>query len=93
MDEQPVVGKRVTVHGRVQGVFFRDSCRAEAEQAGVTGWVRNEDDGTVTAQLEGPADAVDHVVAWCQTGPPRARVRRIDVNDTVPTAATTFEVL
>jgi acylphosphatase len=92
MNGPPVVARRVSVHGHVQGVFFRDSCRAEAERAAVTGWVRNEPDGTVTAQLEGPADRVEQLVDWCRTGPSRARVDRVEVSHTEPSGATSFAV-
>lgn len=73
------VARDVVVHGAVQGVFFRDSCRREAERLGVAGWIRNEPDGTVAGHFEGPADAVEELVRWCHEGPPRARVRRVDV--------------
>lgn len=88
-----VVARRVVVHGRVQGVFFRDSCRQQAERSEVAGWVRNEPDGTVAALFEGRAEAVDRLVAWCQEGPPRARVNRVDVMETVPSGRTRFDVL
>jgi acylphosphatase len=65
---------RVVVTGRVQGVWFRDSCRTEARALGISGWVRNRGDGAVEAEFEGPEAAVDRMVAWCETGPPRARV-------------------
>ena len=74
-----VVRRRVVVHGRVQGVFFRDSCRAEASRLGVWGWVRNLRDGGVEAVFEGPVAAVDAAVAWCRVGPPRAVVESVDV--------------
>ena len=68
---------RVTVHGRVQGVFFRASTRDLAQRLGVTGWVRNDPEGTVTAHLEG-ADT-DRVVAWMREGgPDAARVTDVD---------------
>ncbi|HTL85753.1 MAG TPA: acylphosphatase [Acidimicrobiia bacterium] len=69
-----VVRVRVVVTGRVQGVWFRDSCRTEARALGISGWVRNRGDGAVEAEFEGPEAAVDRMVAWCETGPPRARV-------------------
>jgi acylphosphatase len=71
----------VVVHGEVQGVFFRDSCRAEARRAGVTGWVRNERDGTVRARFEGTPDAVDRLLAWVRHGPRQARVDHVDEVD------------
>ena len=93
MSSTSPVARRVVVHGLVQGVFFRDSCRREAERAGVTGWVRNEPDGSVAALFEGPASAVEHLVRWSHDGPPRARVERVDVAEAAPTGATTFAVL
>jgi acylphosphatase len=65
---------RVVVGGRVQGVWFRDSCQEEARALGVRGFVRNRADGTVEGEFEGPEAAVERMVAWCHTGPARARV-------------------
>ncbi|CAA9276310.1 MAG: Acylphosphate phosphohydrolase, putative [uncultured Acidimicrobiales bacterium] len=70
---------RVTVEGRVQGVFFRDSCARRARAEGVAGWVRNRADGRVEAWFEGPPQAVENLVAWCRQGPPHATVTRVDV--------------
>lgn len=83
---------RARVHGRVQGVMFRDSCRREAGRLGVTGWVRNEPDGSVAVQAEGEPAAVDALVEWCRTGPRGARVERVDVTDTDPSGTAGFEV-
>jgi len=69
---------RVVVTGRVQGVWFRDSCREQAQAAGVRGFVRNRGDGAVEAELEGPPAAVERVVAWCRVGPSRARVEHVE---------------
>jgi acylphosphatase len=74
---------RVIVTGRVQGVWFRDSCQQQARAEGLTGWVRNRSDGAVEAELEGPPAAVERVVAWCRSGPPRARVDAV-ATATVP---------
>lgn len=76
-----MVRRRVLVSGRVQGVFYRDTCRRRAEAAGVAGWVRNRPDGTVEAVFEGPADAVDRLVDWCRTGPRDAVVDQVTVTD------------
>ncbi len=84
--------RRVQVHGRVQGVFFRDSCRAEARARGVAGWVTNEPDGSVSAHLEGDPSAVAAMVAWCHEGPQHARVERVDESDAPPEGLTGFEV-
>lgn len=83
----------VVVHGRrVQGVFFRDSCRAEADAVGVAGWVSNDDDGTVHTLLEGPLDAVAAMLVWVGHGPPRAEVSSVDVVDVEPAGRDGFEV-
>jgi acylphosphatase len=82
----------VTVTGQVQGVFFRAETRQQAGRLGVSGWVRNEPDGSVAAHFEGARDAVDAMVAWCREGPSRARVERVDVRDAEPSGASGFEV-
>jgi acylphosphatase len=74
---------RVVVKGRVQGVWFRDSCRERAREESVGGWVRNRGDGAVEAEFEGAPAAVERMVAWCRSGPARARVDTVDVT-TVP---------
>ena len=83
---------RVRVHGRVQGVFFRDSTRSEAESAGVAGWIANRSDGTVEAVFEGGADAVERMVRFCKDGPGRADVDSVDVTDEEPEGLSGFEV-
>jgi acylphosphatase len=87
-----IVARSVRVAGRVQGVFFRDACRSEAEARQVAGWVSNEPDGTVDAWFEGPADAVDAMLGWCRSGPPRAQVSDVDISDAEPRGLTGFEV-
>jgi acylphosphatase len=72
------------VSGRVQNVWFRDGCAAEARASGVDGWVRNLPDGRVEAAFEGEPDAVARVVQWCHEGPVRARVSRVEVRDELP---------
>ena len=83
---------RVTVAGRVQGVWYRQSCRRQAVALGVHGWVRNDGDGTVQAVLEGEAGAVDQLVAWMRIGPPHARVAKLDVRPETPLGEQGFEV-
>jgi len=88
-----MIRRRVVVHGRVQGVFFRDSCRREAVREGVGGWVRNRVDGTVEAVFEGDAAAVEQLTRWCQDGPPHAEVDRVEAIDESPQGEVdTFEV-
>ena len=82
----------VEVVGLVQGVFFRDSCRREAQARRVVGWVRNTSSGTVEAEFEGDDDAVDALVSWCRSGPPHASVERVDTTGVPTTGDTRFEV-
>jgi acylphosphatase len=84
--------RRVKAHGRVQGVFFRDSTRREAERAGVAGWVRNCADGTVEAVFEGDEDVVERMVQWVREGPGHADVDRVDVDEEEPEGLSGFEV-
>jgi acylphosphatase len=89
---QTRVRQRVFVSGRVQGVWFRESCREQAQAAGVNGWVRNRADGRVEAVLEGPRAAVERVVRWCHDGPGRARVDRVETLDEAPIGEKGFRV-
>jgi acylphosphatase len=86
------VRKRVRAHGRVQGVFFRDSVRRAAESAGVAGWAANRPDGTVEAVFEGQAAAVDRLVELCRSGPGHADVSRLDVTEEPPEGLSGFDV-
>jgi acylphosphatase len=83
---------RVRVRGLVQGVFFRQSTARAAEQAGVAGSVRNLSDGSVEAVFEGPAEAVERLVAFVRTGPPDAEVREVEVADEPPQGLSGFLV-
>lgn len=67
------------IHGRVQGVFFRDSTRRKALELGVRGWVRNRPGGTVEVMAAGEEAAVDALERWIREGgPPAARVERVE---------------
>ena len=81
------VRARLTIEGRVQGVWYRGSMQQEARRWHVAGWVKNEVDGSVVAEVEGDAAAVDALVAWARTGPPGARVRDVQVDWMAPTGA------
>ena len=72
----------LVIHGHVQGVFFRDSMRREAQLLDVSGWVRNRSDGTVEAVVHGESAAVDAVVRWAHHGPPQAHVTQVDIAPT-----------
>jgi acylphosphatase len=82
----------VVVTGRVQGVFYRASCAAHAEQWGVRGWMANQGDGTVAGHFEGSAEAVDALVTWCRGGPPRAVVAEVKVVEAETQGPRSFEV-
>ena len=69
----------LVIHGRVQGVFFRQSMQREAQYLAVAGWVRNRSDGTVEAIVHGDAGTVDALVRWAQLGPERASVERVEI--------------
>ena len=88
----PPVRVRLIVSGRVQGVYFRDSCRAEARRLGVGGWVRNRPDGTVEVVAEGPRGPVGELVAWCREGPARAHVTHVDITDEEPAGEGPFRI-
>ena len=83
---------RVVVHGFVQGVYFRDTARRLALRHGVSGWVRNNWDGTVEAVFEGEPEAVQRLVEFCREGPRGAVVERVDVYDEPPEGLAGFEL-
>jgi len=86
------VRSRVVVQGRVQGVYFRDSTRRMAAQAGLSGWVRNRADGGVEAVFEGPVDRVAHAVEWTRKGPERALVTSLSETAEKPEGLVGFEI-
>ncbi len=75
------VTRRLVASGRVQGVWFREAMRQEAQRLGVTGWVRNRLDGTVEALVQGAPEAVEAIVGWARCGPEAARVERVEVSE------------
>lgn len=87
-----MVRKRVIVHGRVQGVFFRDTTRRTAESRGVAGWVRNNPDGSVEAVFEGSEDAVDAMVLFAREGPRGAAVEHVEVRNEEPEDLNGFRI-
>jgi acylphosphatase len=86
------VRRRVIADGRVQGVWFRESCRKEAVARSVAGWVRNCDDGTVEAVFEGSPAAVEAMIAWCRLGPPHASVTSVVSTDEAAIGESAFRV-
>jgi acylphosphatase len=87
-----MVRAHVVVHGRVQGVFFRDTTRRRAEQRGVAGWVRNRPEGTLEAVFEGDVEAVEALVAFCRVGPGGALVERLELSEEEPGGLSGFHV-
>ena len=87
-----LVRYRVLVSGRVQGVFFRDTCRMVAVEHGVCGWVRNLPDGRVEAVFEGTAEGVRHLVDWARRGPRLAVVSDVAVEAEQPEGLAAFVI-
>jgi acylphosphatase len=87
-----VVRVRVLVGGRVQGVWYRQGCRREAERLGVAGWVVNRPDGRVEIEAEGPRPAVGALLDWARRGPPRAVVDTFVIEDLTPRGDAGFRV-
>ena len=83
--------RRLRIHGRVQGVFYRVWSAGEARALGLRGWVRNRGDGTVEMLLHGPGEAVERMIARCRDGPPAAQVERIDIEDSLVPVPAGFE--
>ncbi len=93
MGARPPVRAKVVVRGQVQGVFFRQSCRRQAQAARLSGWVRNRGDGAVEAAFEGDPVAVSRLVDWCRVGPPGAVVTDVSVSADRPSGERGFRIL
>ena len=83
---------RLVIHGRVQGVFYRESLRQQALRLKITGWARNRTDGTVEAIIHGSTDSVSKLLEWAYRGPPLAKVTHID-QETTRGEWSAFEIL
>lgn len=86
------VRAHVVVSGRVQGVFYRASCREEAAARGLSGWVRNNHDGSVEAAFEGDEAVVREMIEWCRRGPPSAAVTNVAVTWEPPQGERGFRI-
>ena len=82
----------IKIHGRVQGVFYRDTAKSVATKLGIKGWVRNEPDGTVYIEIEGQEGELKRFVQWCQQGPSTAAVNKVEVEQGEIEGFTGFEV-
>jgi acylphosphatase len=87
------IARHLLIHGRVQGVFYRESMHQQAERLGVSGWVRNRRDGSVEAVVQGPAEAVAQLMAWARHGPPAAAVSGIEVSEETLAERSSFQRL
>ncbi|MFB0613317.1 acylphosphatase [Aurantiacibacter poecillastricola] len=85
------LANHLIIHGRVQGVFYRDWTVETARKLGLAGWVRNLSDGTVEAHLEGAADVVETMIEKMHDGPPAANVERIERSEAEAQGFETFE--
>lgn len=72
------------IHGRVQGVFFRESTRRQAKQLGLSGWVRNLANGTVETEFQGEQEAVQQMLDWLGQGPTYSRVAQVEILEQDP---------
>ena len=86
------IRRHVMVHGRVQGVFFRDSLRRRAQSHNVAGWACNRSDGAVEAVFEGRPEDVQQLVEYAKTGPRHADVETVDVREEDPEGLSGFEI-
>jgi acylphosphatase len=86
------IRRRIVVRGRVQGVFFRDTCRREARSRGVSGWILNAADGSVEAAFEGERPAVEAMIEWSRRGPRGADVTAVEVIEEPPQGEARFRV-
>lgn len=87
---EDTVRRHVLISGDVQGVFFRETTRRKATEAGVSGWIANRADGRVEGVFEGPADAVDELIEFCRQGPTAATVEDVSVESEKPEGLTGF---
>lgn len=86
------LAQRFVVHGRVQGVGYRSFAEKAASIAGVSGWVRNRDDGTVEAVAAGTRQQLDTFAGYLRKGPRWSEVRRVEVAECEPPAMRGFAV-
>ncbi len=90
MPADKAVRRRVLVHGRVQGVFYRATLKERATERGVTGWARNLSGGRVEAVFEGPPEEIDSLIEWCRTGPGMAEVTGVEIHNEEPLGESGF---
>jgi acylphosphatase len=89
----PVVRRRFLVSGKVQGVYFRDAAKSQAEMLGIKGWAKNLPDGRVEIVAEGDANAVERLARWAREGSVHARVTGVESSTEVPEGLAVFRTL
>lgn len=72
---------KIRIYGRVQGVWYRASAQQQAEKLGLSGWVRNEDDGSVGAEVQGAEGSLEAFIEWCWRGPQQAEVKQVEIEE------------
>ena len=87
-----ISGLRIRIFGHVQGVNFRRDTERVARRLGLTGFVRNEPDGSVTIEADGDSQALAQLVDWAHRGPPAASVDRVDTEQKPVSESRTFDV-
>ena len=92
MSNPDYVRAHVFVSGKVQGVYYRANTRDRARERGVSGWVRNLDDGRVEAIFEGHESDVESMIEWCHEGSPAADVEGVSVDYEDPSGESGFEI-
>jgi acylphosphatase len=90
---EALIAKRLLIRGRVQGVGYREAMRREAEQLGLSGWVRNRSDNSVEAVVHGPAEVVAQLMDWASRGPRFAAVSSVEESQAEMPASQGFEIL
>lgn len=73
------MNRQIKVTGKVQGVFFRKSTQKKALDLGLTGWVKNEEDGSVLVEIEGDLPSILAMQSWLRLGPPNAKVEELEI--------------
>jgi acylphosphatase len=82
----------IYIWGEVQGVFFRDSAMKKANELGLVGFVRNETDDSIYMEVEGEEEVLNEFLVWCGSGPPLAKVDKINQEESKLVGYDTFEV-
>lgn len=86
------IARRLLIHGKVQGVYYRASAQVEAQRLDLSGWVRNRRSGSVEALVCGPVPRVEAFIEWAHEGSPAARVDHVEICEADPSEAGAFSV-